>query len=260
MSSSKRTYTRFIPREEVGAVTRWQFGAVNGEGWEPPPQQPAPGAPVGKTASAADPAQAPEEELAAHVPSGPTPEELQALLDQASEEAYARGQEEGVQRAQELAQQEIDDYRQEQGARMAERLGQIAQRYEDSLSGLQQSMAQGVLALACDIARQVVRRELSNPSQAMLPVVREALDMLQSETRPATVRLHPDDWALLEPQLRERFPAARIQWQADAGLQPGDCMVDSAGMTIDGTLDKRWRRAIAALGLTQAWKEADHGD
>ena len=42
--------------------------------------------------------------------------------------------------------------------------------------------------------------------------------------------------------------------------EPGDCRVESAGMAVDGTLDKRWRRAIAALGLTEAWREGGHAD
>ena len=84
--------------------------------------------------------------------------------------------------------------------------------------------------------------------------------MLAAESRPATVRLHPDDWAALEKPLREEFASPRIEWQADAAVQPGDCLVESAGMQIDGTLDKRWRRAIAALGLTAAWREDGHAD
>ncbi|HPU19305.1 MAG TPA: flagellar assembly protein FliH, partial [Alicycliphilus sp.] len=157
-------------------------------------------------------------------------------------------------------QQQLDDYVAGQGREAAERLAQVAQSLQDSLAGLQQAMAQEVLQLACDIARQVVRREVAGNPRAMLPVVREALGMLAAESRPATVRLHPDDWAALEKPLREEFASPRIEWQADAAVQPGDCVVESAGMQIDGTLDKRWRRAIAALGLTAAWREDGHAD
>ncbi|MFX8485600.1 FliH/SctL family protein, partial [Acinetobacter baumannii] len=40
---------------------------------------------------------------------------------------------------------------------------------------MQQQMAQDVLALACDIARQVVRQELSCNPQVLLPAVQEAV-------------------------------------------------------------------------------------
>ena len=245
MPSSNRYYTRFIPREEVGDVTRWEFGSVDGRevlqmlAAEPeaiapePPPQPAPGI-----------------DEAEH----------EALLRQAREEGHARGLAEGREQERLQWQQRMDDYVAGQGREAAERLAQLAQAIESSFCGMQQAMAQEVLQLACDVARQVVRREVAGNPQAMLPVVREALAMLVAEGRPATVRLNPADWAVLEQPLREEFAAVRIQWLADAALEPGDCRVESAGMAVDGTLDKRWRRAIAALGLTEAWREGGHAD
>jgi flagellar assembly protein FliH len=249
MPSSNRYYTRFIPREEVGDVTRWQFGAVDGdidEALRPlVPPEPEP-----EAAPPASPPPAP----------GPSAQEVQSLLRQADEEGYARGLAEGREQARLQGQQQLDDYVGGQGREAASRYAQLAQALEDSFAGLQQSMAQEVLQLACDIARQVVRQEVASNPRAVLPVVREALSMLVNESRPVTVRLHPGDWAVLEQPLRQEFGAGRIQWQADAAVQPGDCLVESAGMTIDGTLDKRWRRAIAALGLTQAWREDGDAD
>ncbi len=236
-------YTRFIPGEELGHVTRWEFGDVHDAGTLRPLM-----------------ARAQVLEPEPQAPAGFDEAEQQALLQQAHDEGHALGLADG--RAQErlAAQQRLDEYVAGQGREAAERLAQVAQSLQDSLAGMQQAMAQEVLQLACDIARQVVRREVQGNPQAMLPVVREALDMLAAESRPATVRLHPGDWAALEKPLREEFASPRIEWQADAAVQPGDCLVESAGMQIDGTLDKRWRRAIAALGLTAAWREDGHAD
>ena len=243
MPSSSRHYTRFIPGEELGDVTRWEFGDVHDAGTLRPLMAPAP-------------LLEPEPEP----PAAYDEAEQQALLRQAHEEGHARGLAEGQAQERLVARQQLDDYVAGQGREAAERLAQVAQSLQDSLAGLQQAMAQDVLQLACDIARQVVRREVLGNPQAMLPVVREALAMLAAESRPATVRLHPDDWAALEKPLREEFASPRIDWQADAAVQPGDCLVESAGMVIDGTLDKRWSRAIAALGLTTAWREDGHAD
>ncbi|WP_404300646.1 FliH/SctL family protein [Alicycliphilus denitrificans] len=246
MPSSNRYYTRFIPREEVGDVMRWEFGDVHDAGTLRPLVERQPQIPEPVPPPALDEG------------------EQQALLQQAHAQGHAEGYEsglaEGQEQAQLAAQQQFEDYVAGQGRAAAERLAQVAQSLEQSLTGLQQTMAQEVLQLACDIARQVVRREVQGNPQAMLPVVREALGMLAAESRPATVRLHPADWAALEKPLREEFSSTRIEWQADAAVQPGDCLVESAGMVIDGTLDKRWRRAIAALGLTAAWREDAHAD
>ena len=50
---------------------------------------------------------------------------------------------------------------------------------------------------------------------------------------------------------------SRIQWLGDASIAPGDVKVESGGAEIDGGLDKRWRRAVAALGLVSTWYDGD---
>jgi len=242
MPSSSRYHSRFIPREEVGDVTLWAFDDVHGAGSLRPLVEPRP------------------QMLAPELPPVMDEAEQQALLQQAHDEGHARGLAEGREQARLASQQQLDEYIAGQGREAAARLARVAQALEDSLVGIQQSMAQELLQLACDIARQVVRREVAGNPQAMLPVVREALGMLAAESRPATVRLNPGDWAALEKPLREEFAAARIEWQADSAVQGGDCLVESAGMVIDGRLDKRWRRAIAGLGLTAAWREDADAD
>ena len=159
--------------------------------------------------------------------------EHQALVQQAHDEGHARGLAEGREQARLEWQQRMDEYVAGQGREAAGRLARLAQAMEDSLAGMQQAMA----------------RE-----------VREALALLVGEGRAATVRLNPADWAALQQPLREEFGAGGIQWLADAAVEPGDCLVESAGMVVDGTLDKRWRRAIAALGLTGGWREETDAD
>jgi flagellar assembly protein FliH len=36
--------------------------------------------------------------------------------------------------------------------------------------------------------------------------------------------------------------------------------VESAGTVVDGSLDKRWQRAVAALGLDCAWQDGGDGN
>ncbi len=239
--SFNRQYTRFIPSEEIQDVTHWQFGTVDSTGVIPPPD------PAAEAAAAAAAESLP--------PPGIDPAEHEALLQQAREAAHAEGVEQGRAQAGLEWQQRMDDYIADQGREAAERLERLALSAQGALDGMQQRMAVELLELACDLARQVVRRELVADPQALLPVVREALGLLVAEGRPATVRLSREDWAVLEPPLRQEFSGAKIHWVPDAQVQPGDCLVESAGTVIDGSLDKRWRRAIAALGLSSAWSE-----
>lgn len=265
-SSSNRAYSRFIPREEIEAqahiITQWDFGLVGSAEGGGPVVAPVPIAqPVDNVVSP------PEPEVVATVI-----EEAQhlALLEQTREQAHAQGHAEGY--AQGLAQgqaqadqawqQRMDDHAAGPGREAANHFDRLAQDFENRLSELQQGMAKELLHLACDIARQVVRRELSNNPKALLPVVREALDMFVKEGRVATVRLHPDDWVHLEAPLREEFKNAKVQWQVDPGVAAGDCLVESAGNVVDARLEKRWQRAVAALGLVPVppWEESNDGN
>jgi flagellar assembly protein FliH len=231
-SSSQRSYSRFIPSEEVGDFTQWKFGAVDGSDLiEPEPE--------------------PEVEIPVEVDEAAQ----QALVQQACDDAYAEGFAQGQAQTALEWQQRLDAYIAQQGREMAQRLQGVVQTLDASLIDMQQDMAQQLLELACDIARQVVRQELSVNPNALQPVVREAVGMLVTEGRPALVRLHPDDMEAMAQPLREEMDSPGVQWMADASVPPGGCLVESAGTVVDGSLDKRWQRAIAALGLQSPWDE-----
>ena len=151
----------------------------------------------------------------------------------------------------------MDDYIAQQGQEAAQRLQAVLQTLDASLIDMQQQMAQQLLELACDIARQVVRQELSVNPNALQPVVREAVGMLVTEGRPATVRLNPIDMEAMAQPLREELDGPGVQWMADPAVPAGGCLVESAGTVVDGSLDKRWQRAIAALGLQSPWSEGE---
>ena len=249
-SSSKnksRHYSRFIPREEVGEATPWQFGAVDRpQAWQPLSRllagghaQPDTQAEVEAASAAATTAQALQAQ-----------QQLQWQQDCA--DAQAQGLEQGRTEAAAQWQQRLDDYVAGAGREAAGRLEAATQQLDASLAALQQHMAQDVLQLACALARQVVRQELRTNPQALQPVVAEALDMLVADARPATVRLHPDDHAQVGAALRESFAGKALQWLPDVAVAPGGCLVEAAGAVVDGSLEKRWQRAVAALGVVSA--------
>lgn len=187
-------------------------------------------------------------------------EALQQLLEQARQEGFAQGLEQGLQQAGQEWQQRMQDYQNNQGREQGQRLSEIVHQAQNGIQGLQQQVAPDLLQLACDIARQVVRQELRTNPQALMPVLREALDMLGAETKPATVRLHPQDWQVLEPHIRAAMPNPKVEWLQDASVPLGGCLVESQGAQVDGSLEKRWQRAVAALGLVSTWYEgAPHG-
>lgn len=275
-------HARFIPSEEIDAQTvrHWKFGSVD---------QAAPGASTNHFAEMATlddllPPPAPQglgapapseeavefEEAAAHTL---REAEVQVLLEQARQEAreagyqaglqagHAQGLEEGVQQTGAEWQHRFDDYLAQQGREAAEQLQGVVQAAQRDVQNMQQQMAPDVLQLACDIARQVVRQELRSNPQALLPVVREALDMLSAESKPVTVRINPQDWERLQASLQAAHPQPKIEWLVDSSVKTGDCLVESAGAQVDGSVERRWQRAVAALGLVSTWYDgaSSHG-
>ena len=253
MSSS--LHSRFIPNEEIDerAVVQWRFGTVDASGLIP--------------ALPLTPVETQEVEIVDVAPQEPVPDaaEIESLLQQARAQAHAEGLAQGLAQGRAEAtqewQQRMDSYAAGAGRDAAQRLQALVARCDDSLQALEQNMAAEVLQLACDIARQVVRQELACKPEALLPVVREALDMLVTEGRAVTVRLNPADWEVLDAPLRaEHGAAGKLQWLADASVPAGDVRVDSGGAVIEAGLDSRWRRAVAALGLVSSWYEGGHGE
>ncbi|MFN4120642.1 FliH/SctL family protein [Acidovorax sp.] len=238
-SSNQRSYSRFIPSEEVGDFTQWKFSAVDGSEPEPEPEP---------------------EPVAEALPVEIDEAAQQAMLQQACDDAYAEGFAQGQAETALEWQRRLDEYIANQGREAATRMQQVFQTLDASLIDMQQQMAQQMLELACDIARHVVRQELSVNPNALQPVVREAVGMVVTEGRPATVRLNPADLEVMEQPLRDEIDGPAIQWLADAAVPAGGCLVESAGMVVDGSLDKRWQRAIAALGLQSPWAEEGDDD
>ncbi|GGH57160.1 hypothetical protein GCM10010975_16530 [Comamonas phosphati] len=250
-----RSHSRFIPQEEIddSSVVQWRFGAVDARGSR------SGGAPAALRSFS--PSLAPAAEVVAGTPEEPEivapawdEAQVEQMLLQARAEGHAQGLEQGRAQAGQEWQQRMDDYVAGAGRDGVRRVDAVLEGLDAGFKQLQASMAQDLLQLACDIARQVVRQELRSQPQALLPVVREALDMLVTEGRPATIRLNPADFEALDEALRTEYGAhSRIQWQADAGVAAGGVKVESGGAEVDAGLDKRWRRAVAALGLVSTW-------
>jgi flagellar assembly protein FliH len=116
-------------------------------------------------------------------------------------------------------------------------------------------MAKGVLELACELARQVLRRELTVNPNALQPVVREALGLLTVDAKMAAVRMHPVDLDVFAEDLAREFPNLQLTLVPDASVTAGGCLVEAAGTVIDGTVERRWHKAVASLGLESSWEQ-----
>ncbi len=227
-----RTTTRFIPGEDIDAVSRWSFSDVD-------------------AAAMLLQEKSRERELN---------EQLASVRQRFHAEGYADGFQQG--RAQTLveAQKQVSDYISQQGREAAQQFGSLIEAARSQLEAAEQLAGQAVLELACEMARQVLRHEISSNPNVLLPVVREALGLLFTDSKAVQIKLHPLDLDVLQDTLREEYPNLPLTLQPDASITRGGCLVESGGTVIDGRLEKRWARAIGRLGQNLPWEEVPGDD
>ncbi len=223
-----RNQARFIPQSELGDATEFDFSAVDQ---------------ISLRFAAKLKAQALEEERLKE----------NSLRKTALNEGYAQGFTQGHTQASAEGQRQLNEYINNQGAQLSRHFGQLFANVQAQISDSEQAMAQGILELACELARQVVRHELSTNTKVLSPVIREAMGMLAVDCKVAVVRLNPQDMAMVSELVNKEFSHLSITLLADASISPAGCLVEAAGTVIDGTLEKRWKRAVATLGIESSW-------
>jgi flagellar assembly protein FliH len=145
---------------------------------------------------------------------------LATLEREAFAKGYAAGERAGV----------------EAGARRADamlrRLAETLERLSQLRRTIIQQTEQQVVELAVTLARRVVTREISLDPQLVAALAHVALERL-GEQAPATIRLHPDDYAAVAAQRGEAWEGAQVSIVPDAAVARGGCQVESDFGLID---------------------------
>jgi flagellar assembly protein FliH len=219
-----KAYARFIPREELSSFAAWNPGDLAGG--------PVPQANVqrGATDEPAKP------DLAA---------QHAAALQAARQAGYQDGYRDGL-----VA---LDGFKQSYAKQATAQVGTLLASLGSELDGLQQDMARTLAISATQLARQIVRSELVTRPGLVAQVAQEALDTLLLSARHITLRVHPDDHVLVAQGAAEVIAARGARLLGDASMARGGCQVESDIGVIDASLDARWRRAAASLGIDESW-------
>lgn len=230
-----RAHSKFIPDEEIGTVSDWNFGAVD-------------------QASLRFAAKLKVQEQ----------QESQVRDESVRQagftEGFSQGYAQGHAQATLEGQRQITEYIATQGEQTVAQMSQLFASAQSQLHESQQVMAKGVLELACELARQVLRHELSSNPNALQPVIREAMGLLSSDCKAAAVRMNPLDIEVFAEVLRLEFSNLSLSLLPDSSVTRGGCLVESAGTVIDGTVEKRWQRAVASLGMESRWEDVNDVD
>lgn len=226
--------TGFISKEKLTAYQRWELAAFD-EAEQKAKAAPLPQAPPPAAETPMD--QAPPVTLA-------TAEEVERIYSEAHESGYAAGYAAGYEAG--IAQARIE----------AARIGTLLKNLQQSLQGIDQDVADQLLALAIEIASQVLRQSLRVKPELLLPVVREAVAALSPHHGHPALFVSPHDAALIRTHLGEQL--AHNNWRIieDGRLEAGGCRAEIGASEVDATFATRWRRVIEAIGVNQDWLDA----
>lgn len=250
-TSAANLYARFIPREELGAFAAWSPDAFGSEGdvadagaAGKPTGKPMGKAPLRPTRAAAEPQKPPVDPV----------EELKAARQAGYQDGYRDG----------LA--ALENFKQTYAAQLTSQLSSqfeaLGVDYQERLESLEQQISGRLAGVALELARQVVRSEISTRPELIVSVAEEALAALLSSARQICVRLHPDDHAVVAHTLKESLHARGGKLLADPNITRGGCVVESDIAVVDASVEARWKRVAALLGSEDEWpRERDrHGD
>ena len=181
-------------------------------------------------------------ELAASASRVATPaEDAETELARLREAARAEGYAEGV------AAGRVE------GEKACGRMKQLVESFSTTLDNLDFRLADMVLELALDVARQVVAGELAARPDRILDVVNLALKEMAETSREARLLLNPDDAALVRPHLDQVLDKNRLRIVEDVRIARGGCLIETAQGDLDATLPARWRQVVQVLGSNKNW-------
>lgn len=221
-------YSRFIPREELSSFAAWTPGSLSGAEAPPP--------------------------MGVHRPEPPPPpapnpvDELMAQLKQVRQSGYQDGYRDGL-----VA---LEGFKQSYATQITAQLAAVTQSYMEQLDALQQQMARALAVSATHLARQMVRTEIEQRPEVVTTVAQEAVDTLLLSARHITLRVNPDDVALVSQGAADVLAARGARIVSDGSVQRGGCLVESDIGVIDASIETRWRRAAATIGCDATWNDA----
>ena len=176
--------------------------------------------------------------------------ELAASTPQPAEDAAAE-----LARLREAARAEGYAAARAEGEQACAGMRQLAESFSTTLDNFDFRLADMVLELALDVARQVIAGELAARPERILDVVNLALKQMAETNREARLLLNPEDAALVRPHLDQVLDKNRLRVVEDARIVRGGCLIETGQGDLDATLPARWRQVVQVLGSNKSWIE-----
>lgn len=159
-------------------------------------------------------------------------------LDTARAEALQQGYDEGLSRARQEMDAEIEAFRVEVGAS----LKRIVE-YEKTFADQHETQ---ILELVVEVASRIARERIEQDDPVALRALREALDALPNSGQ-VRARLHPDDVDAIRSDAELEINAGRLEIVADEAIARGGTLLETELGTLAATIETAERQVSEAL-------------
>jgi flagellar assembly protein FliH len=148
------------------------------------------------------------------------------------EEKIRAAHQQGIQEGQAAVRQEMGGQLEAMNARMA--------RAIEEMSGMRQRFRheaeEDVVALALAIARRILHRELTMAPDALLGLVKAALEKIEAR-EVHRVRIRPEDAPMVKEFLQKMGLPQKVEVISDPGLERGAAILDSSRGALDASVE-----------------------
>ena len=170
--------------------------------------------------------------------------EVQAELAELRAEAQRRGYAAGIEKGEAEARRQLQT--------QIERVQGLAAQLAQARAAVLEDAEDGAVELAFAVLCRILGEQAAS-RQGVLAMVERCAGGARAREQ-ATVRLHPDDFALLGPATPH---GARFTPDADIAL--GGCIVDSSTGSLDARLETQLARLAETLAGVRAARRAEKG-
>ena len=172
-----------------------------------------------------------------------------SLRDESTDESVSRARDEGFRHGLEVGRKQGHAEGVDLAARRNQEFDAILSGLKQSVAGLDDAIAADLIQLALAVARQVMCAHIETNVEAIVPVVREALNSVVAIVVHPRLSMHPADAEIVGREMATELSANNCRVHPDVRMTRGDVRIDDAAFELDATRATRWQRTIAALGL-----------
>jgi flagellar assembly protein FliH len=180
-----------------------------------------------------------------------TVNEIEAMQQQAYDEAFAQGKADGYQQGHaegyEAGAKKGYDDNAAQLQQQGEAFNRLLEALSEPLKALDEEVEKELVKLSMGLASQIIRRELKTDPGEVIAAVREAIAVLPLSSQKVSLFLHPEDSVLVRKVLKldDMSPAWNIV--DDPLITRGGCKIDTDVSHVDATVENRLAAAISAI-------------